>query len=162
MQRPALTRPGRATPKYGIIRKPIRSKEQKMRDLRAGGDINVGGDVIINDHAEEVYKPLSQCSNEELKMEREHRRLLLEEEQGRRTKLAIGAALIAVAVGIALAIWHYFSEKVELAMFGIGFAGIFMPVAAAFKIAEQQSDFEIRQIQALDEIQNLLRERRVE
>lgn len=133
-----------------------------MRDFRANGDINVHGDVVITDNSQQTYKPLTQCSNEELRAERSHRFQLLEEEKNRKSRFALSFILIAVIAGIVLAAWYFISGKVELAMFGVGIAGVVMPVAASFKIAEQQTQFEARQIQALNEIQMLLRERREE
>jgi hypothetical protein len=69
-----------------------------MRDFRAGGDINVGGDVHIFDNSAQS-KLLVQCSNEELFEERSHRANLLKQETKAKWKrLSMLWSFLAVAL----------------------------------------------------------------
>lgn len=128
-----------------------------MRDFRAGGDINVGGDVHIIDNS---YQPklLAMCTIDELLEERRHRARLLEQERGAKWKrLVIGWAFLA-AVGGALSLYFYFQGDTNLSSLVLGLGGL----AGAFgsmKVLEQPTEFEARQIAALNEIAMLLRER---
>ena len=81
-----------------------------MRDFKAGRDINIDGNVVIHDSSSNQPKPLSMCSIEELNEEYNHpAKLLKEERASRRQDFNIGTC-IALAVGIAIAIYYWLSD----------------------------------------------------
>ncbi|MDK9723146.1 MAG: hypothetical protein OEL53_18440 [Rhodospirillales bacterium] len=131
-----------------------------MRDIKAGRDINVQGDVNFVDNSFQP-KLLAACSIDELYIERRHRNQLLSRERSRIWKIA-GVVWFAslVLIGIAATIF-YFQGKANLSSFVLGLAGLAGVIAGA-KATEKPSVFEQRQLDALEEIGLLLRERGLE
>lgn len=130
-----------------------------MRDIKAGRDIKVEGDMIVNDQSKQ-YKLLIHCSNEELIAEEQHRYRVLKGERRAKfnmfmTTLGIAATLLFIA-----SVWYWFHGNIDLFSLLVGGAG-FMACLASFKIYEKPSVFEQRQLAALQEIHMLLRERGV-
>lgn len=130
-----------------------------MRDINAGRDIKVDGDFVVNDNSQQ-YKLLIHCSNEELLAEEPSRRQQLKDE--RKAKLNKFLAFIAVAATLIFVsgVWQWFNGKMDAFALITGAAG-FMVGLASLKVFERQTEFEQRQIAALNEINMLLRERGV-
>lgn len=131
-----------------------------MRDFKAGGDINVGGDVYIHDESVQ-HKLLIHCTNEELRAERTHRIQVLSGERKHKWK-RVGVAWLIVGGGLALtAIWLYLTGKEGLSSLVLGLGGV-MLAFATIKVIDEPTEFERRQLAALTEISYLLRERGAE
>ncbi len=130
-----------------------------MRDIHVGKDINVGGDLVINDQSQK-FKLLIHCTNEELLEEEKYRQANLADE--RATKFNEFIVLIAVTACLIFGagIWQWFQGKMDLYSLITGGAG-FMVGLASLKLYERPTVFEQRQMAALEEIHMLLRERRV-
>jgi hypothetical protein len=128
-----------------------------MRDFKAGRDINVEGDVHINDNSTQP-KLFVVCTNEELLEERDHRKALLSQERKAKWKrLALAWLGVAIVLGVA-SIWLYFDGKKDLSSLLLGL-GSFAVGLASIKVLEKPNLFEQRQIAALNEIRLILRER---
>lgn len=129
-----------------------------MRDFNSG---DIHGDVTINDHSSvDEYKLLQHCNNEELLHEEDHRRKVLKKERVRKNSItwkfiAFSAFLLLVAAG-----WFYFHGKMDAVTLFIGAAGVLTGMAT-LQQADKKTPFEKRQIETLNEIHTLLRERNV-
>lgn len=131
-----------------------------MRDINAGGDINVGGDVHIHDQSNE-HTLLIHCANDVLYAQRKHRKMLLRGEWFRKIKRLAFAWLVVGALLSAGALWFYWQGKTNFSSLLLGVGGIACAFASV-KVFEQPTEFEQRQIAALNEIKHILRERGVE
>lgn len=130
-----------------------------MRDINAGRDINVKGDFVVNDSSQQ-YKLLIHCSNEELLAEEPYRRQHLADERKAKTNRFLRFIAIAASFIFIAGIWFWFKGNMDFFSFAIGAAG-FLVGLAGLKIYERPTEFELRQIAALAEINLLLRERGV-
>jgi hypothetical protein len=128
-----------------------------MRDFRAGGNINVVGDVNIIDNSEQL-KLLVQCTNDELFEERKHRTNLLKNEKKRKYKKSGIFFISVIIISILVSIGIYLAGNSDLASFVLGGGGL-VASAASIKISTNPSEFEMRQAAALNEIRMILRER---
>lgn len=128
-----------------------------MRDINSGRDINVGGDFVVNDNSQQ-HKLLIHCSSEELLAEESLRRQRLSEE--RKSKLNRFLTFIGVAASLLFiaGVWGWFQGKMDFFSLAVGGAG-FMVGVASLKFYERPTVFEQRQLNALAEINMLLRER---
>lgn len=129
-----------------------------MRDF-SSGDIN--GDVTINDHSNQThYKLLIYCDNEELLAEEVHRKKVLRKEQRRKSKVMFkilsGCGLLLLFSGG----WYLFKGQLDMVSALSGLGGVIFSFAT-LSGADTLNTFEKRQIDALDEINTLLRERDV-
>ncbi len=128
-----------------------------MRDFKSG-DIN--GDVNIIDSSKNENKLLVNCSNDELLLEEEHRKNILRGERKRKSKVTLKffgfcAVLLLIAAG-----WYFINGKMDIVSTLTGGAGIALGVANLSQ-ADKTTEFEMRQINALNEIHMILRERGV-
>jgi hypothetical protein len=130
-----------------------------VHDFKAGRDVHVGGDLVINDTSEQ-YKLLSQCSTEELLAEREHRDALASKERRKQQRWQIYGMGVAIAtfapfqLGLVSALSNTVLSIIQVAGFVLGIA--------TFLGGARPTEFEQRQLNTLNEIAHLLRERRVE
>ena len=127
-----------------------------MRDFNAR-DIN--GDVVINDNSTE-YKQLIHCSNEELVDEENHRHKILRKERNRINKIQLKFLLFFVSLLGASALFYYIQAEINIVSTLLGFSG-FIGTMFTLRESDTRSEFEQRQIDALDEINMILRERDV-
>lgn len=130
-----------------------------MRDLKAGRDINVDGDFIINDNSQN-HKLLMHCSNDELLAEEPLRRQRLSEERAVKFNRFLSFIAVAASLLFVAGVWGWFHGKMDFFSLTVGGAG-FMVGVASLKIYERPTVFEQRQLAALAEINMLLRERGV-
>jgi len=128
-----------------------------VRDFKAGGDINVNGDVLIVDQSQEP-KLLFQCSNEELLEEETHRQSLLRREQSDRSAKSLKFIAVAASLIFGAAVWYWVHGKMDAFSLLSAGAGIVLALATV-RLGDEPTPFEIRQIAALEEIHMLLRER---
>lgn len=129
-----------------------------MRDF-SSGDIN--GDVTINDHSNQTnYKLLIHCDNEELLAEEMHRIKVLRKERRRKSKVMFkifsGCGLLLLFAGG----WYLLKGQLDMVSALSGLGGVILTFAT-LSGADTPNAFEKRQIDALDEINTLLRERDV-
>ncbi len=128
-----------------------------MKDFNNNGNIDK---IVINDHSNtNIYKPLSQYNIDKLQHEYKHRQNLLNSEIKQKKRRYRNAALFIAFVATAFAIWNYFNGYTELSKFIIAIGGFIAPIWIYLQSYKRQSEFEIRQIKALNEIAYLLRER---
>ena len=125
-----------------------------MRDFNVR-DIN--GNVVINDNSTE-HKLLINCSNEELLREDVHRRELLVDERKRKNRSILKLLFISALLCVAAFIWYQINDGLDMASISLGGAGVIIGFAT-IQQSQAQTEFEQRQISALNEIQMLLRER---
>ncbi|CAH7231540.1 conserved hypothetical protein [Vibrio chagasii] len=127
-----------------------------MRDFNAN---QINGDVNINDNSTE-HKLLIHCSNEELLHEEIHRRDVLSKERSRKNNVLFKLLGFCASAFVLAAIWYWIKGQVDLISGMLGFASIALTLLF-LQEGEKTTEFERRQIQALNEINMLLRERGV-
>ena len=127
-----------------------------MRDFKSG---NIGGDVYIEDNSFE-YKPLGQLSDDELIKEEKNRNSLLENERVDKHKNFLRTMAFAVILIIIAASWFFYKGDMNSMTFLLGAAGVIVALVS-IRNMDEPSEFEVRQVQALNEIHMLLRERGV-
>lgn len=132
-----------------------------MRDIRNGGDINVGGNFHINDNSTNEHKFLVHCSIEELLQERPFRQGNLKLEFKRKLDGALPVLGVAVVAFLGAAIWALFNEKVDLAASILGMGSLIVGYGA-LKATLEPNAFEQQERAALAEIAMILRSRRAE
>jgi hypothetical protein len=131
-----------------------------MRDIRAGNDINVAGDLIVHDYSQEGSL-LVNCTSEFLsKIEEPHRKVLLKGEQKGKVNTFVTTLAVAASFIFGAAVWYWLSGKMDAFALVAGVAG-FLVALASLRIYEQPTEFELRQVEALKEIKMILRERGV-
>lgn len=128
-----------------------------MKDIKSGRDINIHGDLTINDNSSE-YKLLSHCNNNELVAEEKHRFQILSNERAAKFKRFIPIwSLCALALAFA-ALWYWLHGKMDLFSLLSGASGLILGLSSV-STYEKPNTFEQRQINALEEINDLLRDR---
>ena len=99
------------------------------------------------------------CSTDELNEEYNHRAKLLKEERASKRRVSNITTCVALTVGIAIAIWYQIKGEATIAMFLIGIFGVIVPFMTGNSTLNKVTEFEQRQLDALKEIEYLLRER---
>ncbi len=132
-----------------------------MRDLKNDGQISVHGDFNVFDYSKNEYKPLIECSNEELFLERPLRQENIRYEQAKKVKrlkpfYALSAILFFAAAG-----WAMINGKTDLASFIMGSASLFLTYQS-LKATIVPNSFQVEEQNAVNEISKLLKQRRVE
>lgn len=125
-----------------------------MRDFNSG-DIN--GDVTINDNSTE-HKLLIHCSNEELIHEEQHRHEILRKEKSRQRSVFLKFALFSALMLGAAFVWFQITGSHSIASTILGAIGAISGYVTLTQSSEK-TEFENRQIAALNEIHMILRER---
>lgn len=132
-----------------------------MRDFNNDGSINVHGDFNVNDSSTTEHRLLIHCSNEQLLHERPFRRGNIQIEQQKKvTRLkpfyAYSVVLMLVAAG-----WATLNGKGDFSSFALGGASLvvaYWSLRATF----EPNAFQIEEQLAIDEINKILKQRRVE
>lgn len=130
-----------------------------MKDLNNGRDLNVGRDFIINDSSQNTYKTIEQYSKEELIEEYRHRKNLLDSEIKNKKKKAFRNSLSVAITMVFIASWQFYLGHHGLAQLIIAIGSFIAPIVLYFKSLDIQTDFEIRQIKTINEINHLYREK---
>ncbi|MFC6121024.1 hypothetical protein [Phytobacter sp. SCO41] len=129
-----------------------------MRDFKAR---DVNGDVNIIDHSNNnPYKLLIHCDNDELVLEEVHRIKLLKAERKSKFHSTLKRLVICTFIFLFAAVWYYINDKMDAVSAVTGIGSLFIGIASLSK-ADQPTEFEQRQLNALNEINTLLRERNV-
>ena len=129
-----------------------------MRDFYSG---DIAGDVnIIDGSSNGQYKLLIHCDNNELLQEEAHRFGLVKQERNKRLYGSLKGFALCGALLLVAAAWHFSTGKMELINTLIGASGV---VVGLFTLAhaDKPTAFEVRQLDTLEEIHALLRERGV-
>ncbi len=132
-----------------------------MRDFNNEGQINVQGDFNVTDNSQNQHKLLIQCSNEELQQERPFREENIRREQVQKVKrlkpfYVLSAILFCTAAG-----WSTINGKSDLASFIMGSASLFFAYYS-LKATIEPNAFQKEEQHAVNEINKLLKQRRVE
>lgn len=132
-----------------------------MRDFNNDGQINVQGDFNVSDNSQNQHKLLIHCSSEELLEERPFRQENIRLEQSQKVKrlkplYGLSVVLFCVAAG-----WATFNGKTDLATFIFGGASLFLGFQS-LKATIEPNAFQIEEQNAVNEINKLLKQRRVE
>jgi len=130
-----------------------------MRDIRPEGDFVVQGDFTVNEGNEEEYVPFEKMNAEQLRHFMDHHQKLRQEERSEINNRSFFLLGVALAVGVILSVWYFLNGKAESAMYLIGLVGIGMPVWLAIKNGERVTPFEQRQINTVNYLRTLIRER---
>jgi len=133
-----------------------------MRDFNNGGDMNVNGDLVINDHASNnAGKLLVHCTTQELLQERPFRQENLRFERRKKIKIALPLLAFAVVIFIASAVWAQTTGKSDLVSFILEIGSLVVGFATIKGVLEPNA-FEIQEQNAIQEIQLILKSRRSE
>lgn len=127
-----------------------------MRDFNSG---DIHGDVTVQDSSiNNKYKLLIYCDNEELLAEEQHRRNILSKERGQKNRVTWKFLGFSGLMLMTAAVWFFFQDKMNIVSVLTGAAGVLIGFGT-LQQADTPTSFEQRQIDALDEINILLRER---
>lgn len=132
-----------------------------MRDFNNGGDINVGGDFNVTDGSNNEYKLLIHCSSEELLQERPFRQENIKIEQSNKIRRLKPFYAINLMLFIAAALWAAYHGKTDLVSIAMGAASLFMAFLS-MKATLEPNAFQVEEKNAVNEINKLLKQRRVE
>ena len=132
-----------------------------MRDFKNGGDINVNGNLNIGDNGKNEFKLYIHCTNEELIADRPFRAGNIKIEQRRKIKNLMPRYLFAVLLAFAAAIWAMFHGKTDLITILMGAVSAFVGYHSLIATLEPNA-FQKEEQQAVNEINKILKQRRVE
>jgi hypothetical protein len=128
-----------------------------MNNLNNNGNINK---VYITDNSNNLkYKQLNQCNQNELTEQHQKRYQLYKDEVKNKKQYYFKFSLFISFLSTGISTYLYFIGKEDMAKFILAVGGFIMPIILYNKGVEQQSEFERRQIDAINEINYLLRER---
>lgn len=129
-----------------------------MRDIKAGRDIRVQGDLNVTSNR---VTRICDLDDDGLIVEKMHREELLSDETRSKWKRVSFAWLCFVVIIIAVAMYLRFTGKPELGNLVLSVAGVLVTLSS-LKFMVTPNEFEARQQATLKEIKTMLRERRVE
>jgi hypothetical protein len=129
-----------------------------MRDFTNGGDIN--GDVTITESNPNGYMKFEDMNVEQLQHSLNHHSNLAREERANNNVFSYVLLGIALFVAFFLSVWYLINGNINNSMFLLGVVGIGVPIFGALKNSEHQSIFERRQINTINYLATLIRERR--
>lgn len=132
-----------------------------MRDFNNGGDLNVGGDLHITDNSSNEHKLLIHCATEELLLERPFRQGNLRLEFKRKLNRTLPFIGLAVLTFLGTAIWAQINGKIDLVAFAVGVGSLLVGYASLQATLEPNA-FELQERAAIEEINMILKSRRVE
>jgi len=132
-----------------------------MRDFTNGGDITAGGDININDNSKNDHKWYVNCSSEELIEDRPFRQENIKLEQERKVKRFTPFYWLSAFLFICAAVWAVVEGKQNLVSIVMG-AGSFFVGYMSIKLTIAPNSFQVEEKNAVDEINKILRQRRVE
>jgi hypothetical protein len=132
-----------------------------LRDFNNDGQINVQGDFNVTDNSQNEHKLLAHCSSEELLRERPFRQENIRLEQSRKIKRLKPLYGISVILFCTAAGWATFNGKTEFSTFIMGSAALFFAFLS-LKATIEPNAFQVEEQNAVNEINKLLMQRRVE
>lgn len=132
-----------------------------MRDFNNDGRINVQGDFNVNDNSQNQHKLLIHCTSEELLEERPFRKENISLEQSRKVKRLKPFYGLSIILFCAAAGWATFNGQADLASIILGIASLFLGFQS-LKATIEPNAFQVEEQNAVNEINKLLKQRRVE
>ena len=132
-----------------------------MRDFNNGGDINVNGDLNVTDNSHNEHKLHMHCSSEELIEERPFRQENIRIEQSKKVKRLKPFYALRLLLFVAAALWAAYHGKTDLVSIVMGAASLFLGFQS-LKATLEPNAFQIEEQNAVNEINKLLKQRRVE
>ena len=132
-----------------------------MRDFNNRGEINVNGDFNVTDNYQNEHKLLINCSSEELIQERPFRQENIKIEQSRKIKRLKPFYGLSVVLFVSAALWAAYNGQTDLVSIAMGAASLFIGFQS-LKATIEPNAFQIEEQNAVNEINKLLKQRRVE
>jgi hypothetical protein len=132
-----------------------------LRDFNNGGEINVNGDFNITDNSFHQHKLLIHCTSEELLEERPFRQENIRLEQARKVRRMKPFYALSIILFVAAAAWATINGKTDLASFIMGAGSLFVGFQS-LKATFEPNAFQAEEQNAVNEINKLLKQRRVE
>jgi hypothetical protein len=131
-----------------------------MRDFNNGGDMNVNGDLFINDNSQnKIGDLLINCTSEALRQELPFRQENLQIERTKKIKKTIPFLAFAVMLIIAAAAWAQINGKSDFVAFALGIGAILVTFSTIRGVIEP-TEFEVQEKSAIREIKLILKTRR--
>ena len=133
-----------------------------MRDFNNnGGNINAGNNVYIGDGTKVENQLLIHCTSEVLLEERPFRKENIQLEQKKKAKRVLPFLGLAVLMFLGSAVWAQLNDKTDLVSFIFGAGSLFLGFMS-IKATFEPNAFQLQEQAAVDEINMILKSRRVE
>lgn len=132
-----------------------------MRDFNNDGDINVHGDFNVTDNSHNEHKLLIHCTSERLLQERPFRQENIRLEQARKVQRLKPFYGLSLLLFVAAAIWAAFNGKSDFVTIIMGAASLFLALQT-LRLTVEPNAFQLEEQNAVNEINKLLKQRRVE
>lgn len=132
-----------------------------LRDFNNDGEINVQGDFNITDNSHSEHKLLIHCSSEVLLQERPFRQENIRLEQARKIKRLKPLYALSLVLAVAAAVWATINGKTDFATIIMGGASLFVGYQSLMATINPNA-FQIEEQNAVNEINKILKQRRVE
>jgi len=132
-----------------------------LRDFNNSGDINIGGNFNVTDSSNNEHKLLKHCSSEELLQERPFRQENIKIEQSNKVKRLKPFYALSLMLFVAAALWAAYHGKTDLVSIAMGAASLLMAFLS-MKATLEPNTFQVEEQNVVNEINKLLKQRRVE
>jgi hypothetical protein len=132
-----------------------------LRDFNNGGDINVDGDFNVNDNSQNEHQLLIHCSSERLLEERPFRKENIKIEQKKKMGRLKPLYALSLILFVVAATWAAFNGKTDLVSIIMGAASLFVGFQS-LKATIEPNSFQVEEQNAVNEINKILKQRRVE
>lgn len=132
-----------------------------MRDFNNDGEINVHGDLNVTDNSQNEHKLLIHCTSDVLLQERPFRQENIRLEQAQKVKRLKPFYALTLILAVAAAIWATVNGKTDFATIIMGGATLFVGFQS-LKATIEPNAFQIDEQNVVNEINKLLKQRRVE
>jgi hypothetical protein len=132
-----------------------------LQDFNNGGDINVNGDFNVTDNSHNQHTLLAHSVSEVLLQERPFRQENIRLEQAKKVKRLKPYYALSLILFIAAAIWAAINGKTDFVSILMGVASLFLGYQS-LKATIDPNAFQIEEQNAVNEINKLLKQRRVE
>lgn len=132
-----------------------------MRDFNNNGEIKVGGDLNLTDGSKNEHRLLIHCPSDELLQERPFRQENIKLEQRRKVRKLKPLYALSLVLCVVAAIWAEMNGKTDIITIIIGGASLFVGYQS-LKATLEPNSFQIEEKNAVNEIDKLLKQRRVE
>lgn len=132
-----------------------------MRDFSNDGEINIQGDFNVTDNSQNEHKLLIHCTSDVLLQERPFRQENIRLEQARKIKRLKPFYALTLILAVTAAIWATVNGKTDFATIIMGGAALLIGYQS-LKATIDPNAFQIEEQNAVNEINKLLKQRRVE
>lgn len=132
-----------------------------MRDFNNDGNLHIGGNLSIHDESQNEHKLLIHCTSDVLLEERPFRKENLRIEFKRKLKRLSPFYGVAVILFLIAATFAQINGKPDLVAYAFG-AGSLAIAYLSLKATVEPNSFELEEQEAIRQINNILKSRRVE